>query len=161
MKQWWSGLQPRERQTLLLGALALLLLLVYQFVWTPYTDAVTRLEQQVAGERTDLAWMRGAAAEVARLRATAPRRPGGGQSLLTRVDGAARAAGLGNALKRVQPDGNGGVRVWLKQAPFDRVVAWLDRLGRAEGVTVSELSVERKATAGRVDVRVSLGLGGS
>ena len=79
-----------------------------------------------------------------------------GRSLLSVTDGSARTAGLGDALKRVEPDGSTGVRVWLEGAPFDSVIGWLRVMSSSYGVDVDSASIERTATAGRVNARLSL-----
>lgn len=157
MMNFWNNLQPRERHMLAGGAAALLLLLVYSLVIDPYFSAMERMRQDVAVQRETLAWMHQAAAEAKALRGSAPQRAAAaGQSLLSLADSTAKASGLASALKRVQPDGQRSVRVWLEQASFDAAMLWLDTLARDHGVQVTGLVVEPLATQGSVDVRVVL-----
>lgn len=150
------GLQPRERRVLAVGAALLVVLLGYALVWSPYREAVARLRADVTEGRELLAWMEGAAVEVARLRGReeSGRSPRG--SLLARVDGAARRHGLGDAVRRVRPDGDGRVRVWLEGAAFDPLMGWLGDLVAGGGLQVQELVVDRSDGPGRVDARVVL-----
>ncbi len=153
---WWRGLAPRERLALALGGAAALLLLAWGLLWAPLQERAARLREQVARQEAEVAWMRRAAAEAARLRAAAPRtRPSG--SLLGLVDRTARAAGLGQALARVQPQGEARVRVRLEGAPFDGLARWLGELAAA-GLRVEELDVEREARGGEGRVRARLTL---
>lgn len=156
MKQYWNNLQPRERLTLIAGAAALLLLLLYAAVIDPYQARVERLEKQAAAQRADLEWMRQAATQVRALRAGAPRRSATGQSLLALADSTAKAQGLGSAVKRVQPEGQGSVRVWMEQASFDDVLRWLQTLTNRHGVRISALVADPSDEAGRADVRLVL-----
>ncbi len=155
MRQYWDNLQPRERRILAVGAVALLLLLLYALVWDPYRSAVARLEQSVAEQRELVIWMQGAAAEVNRLQKSSGRKQlPPGQSLLTVVDSMAKAQGLGQAIKRVQPDGARAVRVWMEQASFDSVLKWIDTLNARYGIVVTGLVVDRQETPGLVNARV-------
>lgn len=157
MMNFWNNLAPRERRLLGGGGVALALLLLYALAVDPYFAAMERLRQEVVVQRETLAWMQQAAAEAKALRGRAPTRAAtNGQSLLALADSTAKASGLGTALKRVQPDGQRSVRVWLEQAAFDAVMRWLDTLGRSHGVQVSGLVVEPLPDAGRVDARVVL-----
>lgn len=156
LKERWAQLQERERRVLLGGAVALVLLGGYALVWDPWMQAVSRLEQDVAEQRVLLGWMKQSVHEVQMLRGNRPGgAPAAGQSLLTLIDGSARAQGLGTAMQRVEPEGN-GVRVWLEKAPFDEVMRWLDRLGD-RGVRVTSFATERVAgQSGVVNVRLVL-----
>ena len=156
MKAWWAGLSPRERGVLLGGAVSLAVILVYFLGWEPLAQRAQRLQAQVAEQRQTLRWMEGAAEELARLRAAGGRRPAGGQSLLAVVDRSARAGGLADALKRVQPEGEGRARVWLDGASFDALVTWLEGLARRQGIRARAVSVEARAEPGRVDARLVL-----
>ncbi len=139
-------------------------LMLYVLVWEPWQDTLQRLRTEAAAQRTDLAWMRAAAREIQRLSATrevnAPAHPNGG-SLLTVVDRTARAAGLGSALKRVEPQGTDRVRASLEGAAFDTLVRWLGRLEREHGIVTLNAVVDRDAESGRVDARLVMGTGGS
>ena len=157
LRTYWQGLAPRERRFLGGGAVALVLILGYVLVWSPYREAVAGLREDVAAQREQLAWMHQAAAQVERLRAERPENGDTGRgSLLSRVDRTARGQGLGEAVQRVRPDGNGRVRVWLEAAAFDRMVRWLGELERRGGVRVAELVVNRGDAPGRVGARIVL-----
>ena len=157
MIAYWHTLQPRERLILGAGTLLALILLLWALVWEPYVRDGERLAQRVRVEREDLAWMEQAATQVRHLRGSTrlKSRPAG-QSLLALVDSTARTHQLGTALKRVQPDGQRAVRVWLEQAQFDTLLVWLERLASDYGVHVSGLVLERGEVAGQVNARVVL-----
>jgi len=70
---WWQGLAERERRMLAVGAAVVALLLGWSFVWYPLAQARDSLQQRVARERTDLAWMQQTAGEFAALRSKGAR----------------------------------------------------------------------------------------
>jgi general secretion pathway protein M len=157
MKEWWDGLGTRERLILAAGALLTVPLLLWALLWRPLVGGVGRLEQEVDAQREQLRWMQDAAAEINQLRGSGTQAVGlGGRSLLAVVDQSARGAGLGNGLKRIEPESADAVRVRLEGVGFDAVVTWLDELARTFGVYASLVSIEREPTAGQVSVRLTL-----
>lgn len=156
LRQHWEQMQPRERRMLAGGGAATVLLLLYALLWDPFQADLAQLEERVAAQRGTLAWMQGAAAEARALRGSA-RPTNGSRSLLALADETAKSHQLGEAVKRVQPDGQHTVRVWLEGAAFDDVLRWLDALSGNHGVKIAGLNVERiAASPGRVNARVAL-----
>lgn len=153
MKAWFLGLAPRERLLVGGAAVVLILLLAYLLIIEPLQQRRAVLERGVAAQRELLAWMRDA---VVPLRGAAAPADSRGQSLFAVVDRSARTTVLAGALQRVQPEGQGNVRVWFENAPFDDLVRWVATLQREHGITVNTLSIERTDAAGLVTARLTL-----
>lgn len=164
MNDWWQGLEPRERRTLSLGAVAAAAILFYALLWLPPQQNAAELRQRIGNARTDLAWMEQAAVEVAALRrgnAAAGATPSTDRALYAVADQTARESGLGNAIERVEPAGEQQVRVVLDDAAFDTLVLWLDGLKRDHGLTVETASIRRSEKTGRVSAQLLLAAGGT
>jgi general secretion pathway protein M len=159
MKDWYFGLEPRERLMVTAGAVVGVLLLFWGLVLSPIYGASAATAQRVDEKRATLAFLRTAAAELA----GAPAMAGGpdlsGQSLVVVVDRSARAAGLGAALARNQPVGEDGIRVRLENASFDALAAWLGTLSGGSGLAIDSASFERAPDDGRVNASLTLRLG--
>lgn len=154
LQTWYLSLAARERLLVGVGAVVVLLLLVYLLVVEPLQQRRDTLERGIASQRELLAWMHEA---VVPLRGNAAQPVASrGQSLFAVVDRSARGSALAGALQRVQPEGNGAVRVWLGDAPFDELVRWIGALQREHAVAVGALSVERAEGAGLVNARLTL-----
>jgi general secretion pathway protein M len=159
MKAWFEGLNERERLLVAGAGALLLLLLVYALAWAPLHSACRALRDKVAGQRDTAAWMQQSAQRLTQLRSVrgSGRQGLGGQSLLALADSSARADGLGDVLKRVEPDGSSSVKVWMEGASFDELVGWLGKLYSRYGIHIDTVSLEQAADlAGRVNVRVTL-----
>lgn len=157
MKDWFLGLEPRERLFVGIGAVAVVLLLVWALVISPLGSARAATTERVETKRQTLAFVRSAAAELAAagdLPAAGPNLAG--QSLVVIVDRTARAAGLGNALTRNQPVGEDGIRVRLDNAAFDAVAAWLATIGTSAGLSIESASFDRTPDEGRVNASLVL-----
>ncbi|OOZ39165.1 hypothetical protein BOW53_12755 [Solemya pervernicosa gill symbiont] len=156
MSQWWSGLEARERRMLMFGAVALLALALYALVWEPYQKSNTRLQQRVEQQRDTLNWMEQARLEAASLRGRTTTPQGSNESLLSLTDRTAKLRKLGSQIKRLQPDSDTSVRVWLEQSRFDILMHWLGELQSRYGITIATLQIDRQESAGIVNARLTL-----
>lgn len=157
MKAWWSGLAANERRIVLLGGGVLFVALLYAMVWLPLQKQHQQLTEELSEQRANLTWIQANAAEARSLQAARPGvRPVSGQSLLGLVDQTARGNQLADAVKRIQPDGNNAVRVWLEGAAFDTLSQWLGQLEQRHGIRVESLNLERNEAPGRVTARLTL-----
>ncbi|MBL1276504.1 MAG: type II secretion system protein M [Ectothiorhodospiraceae bacterium] len=156
MKDWIMGLETNERRMLLGGGGLLLVMFLYLGIWEPLVTGVDELRVSTVQQETLLVWMRGAAQEVKQLRGSGGQKTKqtGGGSLLSLVDRTAKAARLGPALKRVQPDGEDKVRVWLESASFDDLVRWLSTLDTRHDVQAVSSVFQAVEATGRVDARL-------
>ncbi|UCC56330.1 MAG: type II secretion system protein M [Gammaproteobacteria bacterium] len=162
MKDWLAGLAPRERVIVYAVAALLVVILIYVVLVQPLYSRYDRLESNVAQQRETLQWMQQNAVTVGQLKGAKPAAEGlAGRSLLSVTDAAARAANLGSALKRVEPEGSDAVRVWLDGAAFDVVVGWLEVMSSRYGADVDTITLERAQAVGRVNVRLTLRAPGS
>lgn len=156
MNAWFAELQPRERMMIIAGAIALGLLIFYAAVWDPLTSGASNKAVAVEEQQKLLQWMQKSAEDIKRLR------PAGGavgllpsgQSLLGVIDQTSKSANLGGAVKRVKPEGDNKVSVWLEEAGFDDTMQWLESLHRTYGVEVDNIVIDRKNTPGKVDARI-------
>lgn len=134
LKQSLERLPPRDRMALIVLSGFLALSLLWLLSWKLHT-AADKAELTALHERETLDWMR----------AVAPRLKAGGLSgsnsapVLDAISAA--AAGQGITLQRFEPEGD-RVRVWLENADFAKVAAWLDGLSR-QGVQAQEVHFEQ------------------
>lgn len=157
MKEWFFSLEQRERLLVAGGAGILVLLLIYLLVWEPIASEYSGLKQTVAEQKQTLAWMQQAAVQIKALQrgGGAGARGLGGRSLLAVVDQSARTGGLGNAIKRIEPDGSKGVKVWFEGAAFDPMILWLGKLTKSYQIAPSMITLEPIGN-GRVNARLTL-----
>ncbi len=141
------SLSERERRVLLIGGAIAAILFFVVIVW-PLDHSVARLHHSVARKQADLAWMRSVAPELASAGSLSS---ASDEPLIVLVNESARQAGLGDTLSGTAPSGNGGLRVEVRQAPFDTLIGWLARLHQQEGIEVQSATVSRTGMQGLVD----------
>ena len=128
MKDWFYSLEQRERAFVSVGAVAVVVALLYALVWAPFDSGHKALRASVDTWQQSLA-------ELRPLRGMQPpaasgnARPGGlNQTPVVIVDQTLRARGLDRALQRSQPTTSDGIRVEFEDVAFDDLVLWLGDL---------------------------------
>ena len=160
LRDWFYGLQPREKLYLVGGAAALVLMIVYLSLWQPLTSSVARLQEAVTQQRKDLLWMHAAGSAVKQLQQNNQGRMSN-RSMLAVVDQAIATANLKGGLQRMEPDGQNTVKLWLNKSPFDQIVGMLGQLEQAQGIAVQTVAITTVDGVGLVDARITLMRGGS
>lgn len=157
MKAWFENLEVRERRLIVTAAAMVAMMLVYILLWKPISGEYHRLDMSIKQKEKTLAEMERLAVEAKQLqRVSAQTTARSHGSLLAAVDRTAKSNGLGNAVKRVRPDGENKASVTLEGAQFDRVVVWLENLNRREGISVVSSTIEKQKEAGLVSMRIEL-----
>ncbi|HYW03041.1 MAG TPA: type II secretion system protein M [Gammaproteobacteria bacterium] len=156
MRAWWEQLARREQLFLFWGAVVVLLLFGYLALWQPLQGALKDARSRRETLQGNLHDMQRIASEVRVLRARVRRqKQGAGGNLLSEANNTATGLGLGGALTRVQPQGDKRLQVWFKQAAFNDLLKWMQKM-QGQGVSVSEVSIDRKSQPGLVDARFTL-----
>lgn len=153
MKDWFFGLESRERLFVSAGIVAVAIFLLWALLLNPLYGASAAVENRIESKRDTLLFLRNAAAELqaAGPSPVAAQADFSGQSLVSIVDRSARRAGLGNSLTRNQPVGDDGIRVRLDNAPFDALARWLDALNAGSGLVIDSATFDRSAESGHVN----------
>lgn len=156
-RNWFDGLEPRERWMVSLCGVVVAATLLYVVVVKPYLAHRQQLTTEVAQKHELLAWMQDAKAEIRALESQGRETSAGsGESLFSVVDSTAKEAGLGSALRQITPDGDSAVRVRLDTARFDYMLQWLGQLEQSHGVSVTRVTFDRASEPGRVNVSLTL-----
>jgi len=154
----WQQLDGRQRRLIGLAGGVLLAALIYVWVWEPLAQARDAERERIAQQQALLNWLEAVAPMAQRLREDSrASRDLGGRSLLGLADETARAAGLAGKMARIEPAGDGEVRVWLEGADFVSVMNWLEEFSRSRPVQVDQLQVDGEGgDEGQVNVRVTI-----
>lgn len=154
---WWRQRDARERWMLSVGAMLVAAMLLWAFAWKPLNDARAALVESNGRLATDLATMRVAAAHMrGHVAGDDAARARAGRSLLALADAGIREIGLSGGLKRIEPSGEGRVRVRLEAVAFDPLIGWLEALEREHGIRVGEMSATATGYVGQVDIQFVL-----
>ncbi|MDH3688948.1 MAG: type II secretion system protein M [Gammaproteobacteria bacterium] len=155
MMQRWYALSQRERVVLLTGALILGVALLYLLVWQPWHQKLESLRAQVPAKQQTLDWMQAEAEAIKPLLASRGQNRGDDDiPLLTIIEQSAEANKIKQFIRRIQPDEENRVKVWLTEAQFDPWLTWIDEL-KQQGIEVVSTTINR-GQQNKVTIRVTL-----
>ncbi|MDG1944844.1 MAG: type II secretion system protein GspM [Halioglobus sp.] len=157
MKEWFSQLNQREQVSLILLSLALLLYLVYMFVWSPLDDNREDLVVQNVAVAESLVRVDAMVSELLQLR-SGDGQAGAKRNLMNVIN--ASTGRLQLPVSRLQPNSRGEIQVRLEGASFDDALRWLHEMEYQEGLLLRELSVTQTGTVGRVNITVRIAQAG-
>lgn len=146
---WYSALSERDK--LIVKGLSILfaIALFASWIWQPMLKANQSAESKLASELKFHSFMKENAHKISK--GNAP--TSGGGSILGTVNQLAKTKGI--ALKRFEPEGSNGLRVWLDKVEFNKAIDWLELLEAEKGIGVEQISID-KVNSGIVNIRVVL-----
>lgn len=155
MREWWEQREPREQLILIAASIVVGALLYFLIVWEPIYESLHQKNAELKETRELANWLTEIRPEVRRSGVQAPSRSSN-RSMLSVVDTAARQAKLSPKVKRMQPDGDDTVRVWIEEAPLNDVLRWIQSLHARHAITTSNLNMDRGKQPGTATVRLTL-----
>lgn len=153
MRDWFYGLQPRERLIASVGLAAAILIVLWAFVFKPVQSQSQSLQTAVESKQRLLV-------DLARLEGAQSPLPSGGsvqgreQTLVVVIDTTAQQLGI--TLSRTRPNGPSGIDVTFQGASFDVLVSWLMTLHSTYAVDVESASFTSARVQGLVNGQLSL-----
>ena len=158
IRNWYQGLQQRERQLVLAASAVIIITLLYLIIWEPIHQGIEEQTQKYQTQIDILDWMQTAAAEVRTLQASgaAKKQTNSSQPVTLLVENSAATAGLKPYLSKLESTSEKGARITIDTASFDQLLLWLSTLQSQYGITVSSANLDRNATPGAVNARMTL-----
>jgi general secretion pathway protein M len=162
MKQWWQSKTSQEQMAMIVGGTAVLILLLYLIIWRPFEQDLEKKMLLVNSQKTTLQWMQGNLDLIKRMGPNQGKKGStSNEALLTLVDRTAKRAQLRQQIKRIKPQGDNGVQLWVEQVSFDILIRWLGKMTQDYALDIESLNIDRQEGAGLVNVRVVLQRGGN
>jgi general secretion pathway protein M len=159
MKDWFNNLDEREKTFVSVGAVLVVVSILYAFIWLPIDKGHKSLAMSVATWEKSLAELRPLqGAQPAEGAATQNQQANSQQTPVVIVDQTLRARGLDRSLKRSQPTTSNGIRVEFENVAFDDLVLWLGDLSRqyAMDVASGSFSATSQSDVGRINATLTL-----
>ncbi len=156
MKDWYNAKQPHEQRIIMVLGIIVALALIYLIIWSPASEAYSQKMKRVEAQRTLLAWMQDTGQKINQLQNTGQRGQTSGAPLLSTVDNTIKASGLGQSMKRLEPQGNHKVQIWFESTDFNQLISSLAKLDSDHRIQVNSINIEKQQQPGLVNARLIL-----
>ena len=150
-----EGRNERERQILIIGAIAAIPLIIWMLIWQPLLKANEAAEARLDQRRQSYAWMQQAAATVTAMRGSVSQSAALTGSPQQQITGA--AAALAVNINRIEPQSGGRYSVWVAKTDYSSAVQFIETLSVA-GMTLYSANMTLLDSPGSVSLRASLGV---
>lgn len=155
LANWWRGLSQRDRKTVSVGALFVLVVGVYQWLWTPLSDGLTQTQQSLQQQGQLLSWLQQHQQVMQRFTQAGYTTPSNTtEPLLTSVTQVFTSNSLHRYVASKKALSATQVRFELNDAPFDMFIKSVTDLWRHDLVQVSRLNVLHTTVPGVVKITV-------
>jgi len=159
MKDWYDTLEAREQVFVLMGAVFVVLAVVYYLLWAPLDRNHRQLATSVDNWEHSLSELRPLRAMVAsgNLNPASVSTPSQ-QAPIIVVSQTLQSRGLEQYRRRSQPTTSNGIRVEFEDVAFDDLVLWLGDLSdnHALHVQAGSLSEGSAVADGRINASLTL-----
>lgn len=153
----YYGLPERDRLSLVVLFVFISTVAFYYFVWTPISDGLDSAKSRYENKASLVQWMKDnekVAKQASRNKGKAKGNARRGKPLLTVVNQTSSQKNL--KVKRVEPKGEDGIRVWMDKVPFNDLMSWVSMLSTQYGVTAVNISMEKQKEIGLVNASLIL-----
>ena len=152
LQQRYHNLEERDRQALHWLTLFLGLIILIYGIFLPSYRYYDTAKSSFFEQGDLLTWVQNNATAVkAAQNNIEPDRPQ--QPLMQAVTNSVSKFGI--EANRIQPEG-GKLRTWLNKVPFDKSIKWLTDLTRENSIMIEQISVEKTAKPGIVNIQCLL-----
>lgn len=156
-KNKWLALAPREKQMTGLGALIILILFVYGFLWSPLVSHVEAMRKKLMTERKLLAWMKENDGALQTIKDHSDRKNSNSTvGVLASLQRELQQKNLMSFVTQLKQESNEAVNIELQKVDFDSLMRFLMVFCHDYAVKIQHLSVQAERTPGTATARIVL-----
>src|SRR3990167_3045595 len=142
MKEWWMNLSLREKQTISMGGFIIILFLLYEIIYSPFTHKIARLRQEVQHNHELLNFMKNTDQQLRTLTKTSQENQSRLQgSLLSAMQNEISQSPFARQVTTLHQAENNSVQLNLQKISFDQLITWLTTLSKQYGFIVSQITI--------------------
>jgi len=156
LQEKWLRLSANEQRTVRIGGTALLVLMIYQFIWSPLLLKIDTLRKQIVAEQHTLTQLQSMDAEIKQLAKNGPK-PIAINSpvmLLSYLQNQINQAGLAGQLTELKQATNNAIEMHFQKIAFDALATLIMQMTKEAAIHVAQFSVKAETAPGVVNADI-------
>lgn len=149
LKSRFAQLTEREQKLVLLSSVVVVIGIIYFGIYAPIQNSITQGEVRVKAQQKELTWVTQNVNKAIQLKQSGSQGKAYRGSLPQAVNQTASRANV--AISRMQPQGD-DIQVWVDNASFESVLAWLQALENM-GINITEADIAEGGGPGMIKIR--------
>ncbi|MCU7553510.1 type II secretion system protein M [Alteromonas sp. ASW11-19] len=145
----YRSLTDREQHLVLLSGVFVIIALFYWLIWAPLNNGLEQQRALLENQQELLVWVNDSASRAKQLRRAGTGNKAFTGSLPQAVNRTTTRHNI--AISRMQPQGD-ELQVWVDQAPFNDVLAWLQAMENM-GIVILQADIAEADVAGHIKIR--------
>lgn len=145
----YKSLTEREQKLVLLSTVVAVIALLYFGIWAPLNESIERERRLLSSQQALLEWVEDTVTRARQLRAGSGANKAFSGSLAQAVNRMSAQHNI--AITRMQPQDE-ELQVWVDEAPFNDVLAWLQSMEKS-GILILQADITEANTPGYINIR--------
>jgi type II secretory pathway component PulM len=154
MKTYFKELEKRDQIALSVGVLVLALFILYQFIWTPFNNALTHMQKELVYQENLLSWMENAKTQLTHRKTQTHLNT---DNLLSETSAALKRSRLEAFNYDLQQADGDNVRLVFNQVPYIKFLQWMTPFWKKNALELHMLSIKPLKTPGTVKLSLIYG----
>ena len=152
--QYYHRQTERDQKAIMLLGISCACIFAFQLVWLPLHDAKDKALKDATRNFKDFMWLNDNTASLEAIAAAASNRGGNSTSLLQAINDAATQQNV--SLSNFNAESEGQVRLSLLNAPFSKVMKFIDILEFDYGFTLADVTITKVSDNGVVNAQMTV-----
>lgn len=157
MKERWKQLSLRDQQVLILGAIFIFFIILYEFIWSPLNHKIIALRQDLIKHEQLLVFAQESDSRLQTIEKLLQKNTvAKTTTLLGIIQTQLKKSSSSQQVSKVEQAENNTVHIQFQKTQFDVLIQWLTDLWQQDGLIVSQITVTPAGVVGVVNADLIL-----
>lgn len=153
MTEKYSNLEKKEKKALQLGLVSILLFIIYQFIFMPFTLSLNSIKKQSAYQSTLNLWLKSNIPQTLTNK-KANKLTLTSSDLLSNTDNSIKTSLLSSFSYQLSQTDPKSVLLTFKKAPYVDYMTWLEDFFKARSLSIKEITLTQTKEPGMVSTHL-------
>lgn len=152
LKEKYLALEKNEQSALLIGGIAIVLFVLYQFIYEPFQARLKKKEQELHSQLDLRHWLNGIEPQLKQLNNTKTKTAIPSSKLLSITSNSLKLAKLNQDQYQLQQSSDESIQLSFKSVPYSHFINWISQFWQTYPLDLKELAINTTKTPGQVSV---------